>query len=199
MNREQEFSGVELDDVSFFEFVQFEEDKFIYYKRLGMAMKPDSDGLEDIMQWPYGKVKELQIMFNEEITMRDIPQILAFGFSTKKDGKVIDRRPEQYIKEKWHKVFQYYNHLVAEMKRILEREEILAYEPEADQVEAGIERINQFGVLATIDTLASGNVLLYDEIEAKPYYLIFAKLHLESEKARYIEALSKIKQRKNRS
>ena len=195
---EENSQGVELDDVSFYEFVQFEEDKFTYYKRIGMAMKPDSDGLEDIMQWPYGKVKELQIMFQEEITMGDIPRLIAFGFSTKQDGKPKDRSPEEFIKEKWHKVFQYYNHLVAELKRILEREEILAYEPEADQVEAGIERINNFGVLATIDTLAQGNVLLYDEIEAKPYYLIFAKLHLESEKARYIEALTKIKQRKDR-
>jgi hypothetical protein len=195
----EEFSGVELDDVSYYEFVQFEDDKLTYYKRIGMAMKPDSDGLEDIMNWPYGKVKELQMMFQGEITMGDIPQLLAFGFSTRVDGKAKDRTPEEFIKTKWHKVFQYYNHLTSELKRVIEREEILAYEPEADQVEAGIERINQFGVLATIDTLAQGNVLLYDEIEAKPYYLIFAKLHLESEKARYIEALSKIKERKSRS
>ena len=190
--------GVELDDVSFYKFLQFDEEKFDYYNRIGMAMKPASDDLQDVMNWPYGKVKELQIMFNEEPTMGQIPQLLAFGFSTKKEGKVVDRTPDEFMQEKWHKVFQYYNHLVVEMKRVLEREEILAYEPEADQVEAGIDRINSFGVMATIDTLAQGNVLLYDQIEEKPYYLIFAKLHLESEKARYIEAYQKIKLRKSK-
>lgn len=178
---------MELDNVSFKELLGFDITKFDYYVRVGLLMKGSAGTLSKIDQWPYGKVKELQIMFTSNVTYNMVPQILSFCH---------DKDQEDYLKMKWHEVFRRYNHIVNEVNYIVEREKILIYEPDADQVEAGIGRIGTFGVMATVDTLASGNVLLYDDIEKKPYYLIFAKLHLESEKARYIENLRRIKSRK---
>ena len=189
--------GVELDDVSYIDFLGFEDDKFSYYKRLGVIMKPDPWDLEEIFNWPYGKVKEMQMMFTTDVNFQDIPQILSFAFSHKQADKVIQRSPEQFAKMKWHQVFRYWNHVMSENRAIIEREKLLEFEPDADQVAAGIENLAKFGAMATIDTLAGGNVLMWDEIETKPYHLIFAKLYLETEKAKYLEALREIKIRKS--
>jgi len=173
----------QLDNVSYRTFVDFPEQKFIYYRRIGASIKPKPGKLDDIINWNYGKVKELQMMFTKNVTMGMIPQICAFAH---------DGEPESFWGMKWHETFGYWNHVKNEIERVFERERVLAYEPDADQIEAGIERINKFGVFATIDVLANGNILLYHEIEAMPYHLVFAKLHLESERAKYMENKSKI-------
>lgn len=177
----------ELDDVSYSAFLQFDLDKFDYYSRFGKLLKPDPGNLESIVKWKYGKVKELQMKYTNDISYNKIPEILAFCHESS---------VETYNEKKWHEVFGLYNHIDSEVKVIVEREKILSYEPETDQVEAGIEMFQQFGVLTTIDMLSDGNVLLYDQIEEKPYYLIFAKLHLESVKNRYNKALEIIRRRK---
>jgi hypothetical protein len=155
-------------------------------------MKPDPAGLDDIYQWTFGKVKELQMMFTEVVTIKRIPEILAFAHSTEKKP----HPPEFFWRVKWYKVFRLWNHIHKEMDKINEREKVLEYEPDADQEGAGIDRFVKFGTLATIDLLADGNVLIYDEIEAKPYSLIFAKLYLEHEKGQYLKNLQAIKNRK---
>ena len=184
--------GVELDNVSFIEFANFDDEKFSYYQRLGKAMKPDPSGLDDIFQWTYGKVKELQMMFTPTVTIIRTPEILAFAYSTDKKK----RKPELFWRLKWHKVFRLWNHIHKQVLQINKREEVLQYEPDADQESAGIDRFVKFGTLATIDLLADGNVLLYDQIEAQPYKLIFAKLYLEHEKGIYLKNLQAIKSRK---
>ena len=184
--------GVELDDVRFIEFANFDEDKFSYYQRIGKAMKPDPAGLDDIYQWTFGKVKELQMMFTEVVTIKRIPEILAFAHTTEKRK----RSPELFWRMKWYKVFQLWNHVYQQMDQINEREKVLEYEPDADQESAGIDRFIKFGTLATIDLLADGNVLIYKQIEEQPYSLIFAKLYLEHEKGVYLKNLQAIKNRK---
>jgi hypothetical protein len=183
--------GVELDDISFVEFANFDDDKFSYYQRIGKAMKPDPAGLVDIYQWTFGKVKELQMMFTETVTIKRIPEILVFAHTTEKRT----RKPELFWRMKWHKVFALWNHIHKQMDQINKREEVLKYEPDADEEGAGIDRFIKFGTLATIDLLADGNVLLYDQIEDQPYSLIFAKLLLEKEKGQYLKALHAIKNR----
>lgn len=179
--------GVDLDNVSYLEFMSFEEEKFIYYMRVGLLMKPKAGDLEDIMNWNYGKVKELQMNFVSEVKYNELPGLIAFCYEVEADVVW------QY---KWHEVFAMYNHIYNEMTRIVEREKVLSYEPDADEEEAGVGRLAQFGALMGIDTLAGGNVMMWEGIEAKPYYLIFAKLHMESVKAKYIKNLQKIKSRK---
>ena len=184
--------GVELDDVSFVEFAHFDDDKFSYYQRIGKAMKPDAAGLDDIYQWTFGKVKELQMMFTEVVTIKRIPEILAFAHTT--DRRT--RKPELFWKHKWYKVFALWNHIHKQMEQINEREKVLEYEPDADQESAGIDRFIKFGAMATIDMLCDGNVLIYDKMQKMPYSLIFTKLLLEKEKAQYLKNLQAIKNRK---
>ena len=184
--------GIDLDNVSYATFMYFDEEKFRYYKNIGQAMVPNPTGLKAIVEWPYGKVKELQMMFTETVTIERIPNILAFAYTTTED-----RTPKEFLAMKWHEVFRLYNHIYSEVGYIVDREKVLAYEPSADEEEAGIDRFARFGTMGTIDTLAAGNVLLYDEIEAKPYRLIFAKLYLESEKTRYQKNMLAIQRRRD--
>ena len=190
----------ELDNVSYSVFLEFDADKFDYYSRFGKLMRPDPGNLEEIVKWTYGKVKQLQMKFTQDFDYNEIPGIIAFCHEEGKYDDLDDEEKKtstQRIREKkWHEVFGLYNHIKNEVDVIVEREKILSYEPEADQVEAGIEMFQQFGVLTTIDVLADGNVLMWDAIEEKPYYLIFAKLQLESVKRVYNKNMAAIQKRK---
>jgi len=80
---------------------------------------------------------------------------------------------------------------------LLERErKVLNYDPEPDEMEAGIDRMNKFGRLSTVDSLAGGNILLHEEVTNLPYSRIFTKLYLESEKSKLTRELNKIRMRK---
>lgn len=48
--------------------------------------------------------------------------------------------------------------------------------PTSDQISAGINMFNEFGVVNTIDALAGGDVLKYDAVLKKDYNTIFLKL-----------------------
>lgn len=63
-------------------------------------------------------------------------------------------------------------------------------------VRAGVDRLDLFGYLNTLDSLAGGNVLLYDEIRNLPYSVYFAKLLLNKEVSEYQERYRKILQDK---
>lgn len=53
-------------------------------------------------------------------------------------------------------------------------------EPKPEMLAAGVHRLQEFGVLSTIDALAKGNILNYEKIEALPYYKVYEKLKLDT-------------------
>jgi hypothetical protein len=177
-------------NVSYREILDLPVNDFVYYKQLGKSLKPDNGGLPDVELWNFGKVKELQYIMRESVVYEQVPNILAFVYENTKPG--------YHFSQKWYKTIAKYNHVLKEMEKIVEKEKALEYEPDADQISAGIENFAQFGPFATIDSLADGNVLLYDEIEAKPYNLIFTKLLHERVKSEYINNLTAIKSKKRR-
>src|SRR5690606_30694403 len=52
-------------------------------------------------------------------------------------------------------------------------------EPEPERMAAGIHQLNEFGDMVTVDALAKGNILKYDEIKALPYCRVYEKLKLD--------------------
>lgn len=174
-------------NVSYREFLQLEEEEYLYHKRAGLNMKGNPSGLPSVLDWGYGKVKELHIMYEEAMTMERIPVLLAF---------VYDEHVEAYWQMKWYEVFKMFNHITKEMKLISEKEKVLSYEPDGDQLAAGVERLGKFGIFATVDTLADGDPTRYPEIENIPYKIIFSKLYYDREKAEYIKNLQGIKSKK---
>lgn len=60
------------------------------------------------------------------------------------------------------------------------------------------ERMSKFGILNTIDSLASGDVLRWKEIEKLPYMVVFTKLMMEKTKSEIMQDVKAIQQRKNK-
>ena len=84
--------------------------------------------------------------------------------------------------------------LIDEMKSINELEsQYLRSEPDIKMLQAGINKLDQFGLLNTLDNLAKGDILKYDSIRQTQYNVIFDKQYMEVTKSEIEKKLSKIK------
>ena len=84
--------------------------------------------------------------------------------------------------------------LIDEMKSINELEsQYLRSEPDIKMLQSGINKLDQFGLLNTLDNLAKGDVLKYDAIRQMSYNVIFDKQYMEVTKSEIEKKLSKIK------
>lgn len=69
----------------------------------------------------------------------------------------------------------------------------LVSSPSAKLFQAGINRLDQFGLMNTIDNLANGDVLKYDEVRKLRYNVVFDKQYRDIILKEIQEKLSKIK------
>jgi len=84
--------------------------------------------------------------------------------------------------------------IIDEMKTIRELEsQYLKSDPDIKMLQAGINKLDQFGLLNTLDNLANGDILKYNEIRNIPYNVIFDKQYMEVVKLDIQKKLSKIK------
>ena len=84
--------------------------------------------------------------------------------------------------------------LIDEMKTIRELESTyLRSDPDVKLLQAGINKLDQFGLINTLDNLAKGDILKYDLIRELPYNVVFDKQYMEVVKADIEKKLSKIK------
>lgn len=84
--------------------------------------------------------------------------------------------------------------LIDELKSISEIESnYLRSDPDIKLLQAGINKLDQFGVINTLDNLAKGDILKYDLIRELPYNVVFDKQYLEVTKSEIEKKLSKIK------
>lgn len=84
--------------------------------------------------------------------------------------------------------------LIDEMKSITELEgQYLRSEPDIKMLQAGINKLDKFGVLNTLDNLANGDILNYDSIRNTPYNVIFDKQYMEVTRSEIEKKLAKIK------
>ncbi len=85
------------------------------------------------------------------------------------------------------------------IKMIQRENTVLHYDPEMEELEAGIDSLRKFGRLSTIDALAGGDILKHNEIVELPYSRVFTKMYLELEKSKFQKALIKIKSNSKRN
>lgn len=89
------------------------------------------------------------------------------------------------------------NFVVEEHRKLIDRENrVLHHDPEPEELEAGIESLHKFGRMATVDTLAGGDLLKHNQIIEMPYSRVFTKMYMESEKAKYQKRLFEIRKNK---
>lgn len=156
---------------SFDQFLSLSEDDRNTYKTFGLLAGAESYGTPEALEWNWGDVKEIQDLINKESISFD-DMIEAVCKASKKDR-------EQILKEKWYWVFKFYNFVVKEIEHINELEKQLAYEPDAKEVNSGIDNFRQFGWFVTLYRLAEGNPLRYKPILRQSYADIFATLKLQ--------------------
>lgn len=81
---------------------------------------------------------------------------------------------------------------------ILEKEKALQREPNFELLESGVEKLNKYGEVLTIDSLARSYGVSWEEIGKWKYSKIFTILMLEKERAEIQEQYMKIQERKNK-
>ena len=84
--------------------------------------------------------------------------------------------------------------MLDEMKTIRDLESMyLRSDPDVKLLQAGINKLDQFGLMNTLDNLAKGDILKYDSIRQLPYNVVFDKQYMEVVKSDIEKKLSKIK------
>lgn len=84
--------------------------------------------------------------------------------------------------------------LIDEVKAINELEgQFLKSEPDAKMINAGIHKLDQFGIKNTLDNLTKGNIWEYDKIRNMPYNDVFDKQYMDVIKSEVEKKLIKIK------
>ena len=118
----------------------------------------------DITKKLFGEVKDWQQLFSE--------QDCFVKFLTKFDDKLLSLNVFDF--------FAFYRYVEKEVIRVSEIESILlGHDPSADEVAAGIDRFNKFGVSLQIDNLAKGNVWKWDKIRSLDYEYCLLKLAMD--------------------
>ncbi|TWP23125.1 hypothetical protein ETU10_08495 [Apibacter muscae] len=70
--------------------------------------------------------------------------------------------------------------------------------PTSEELEAGINNFNQFGVINTIDALAGGDILKWEKIVKLSYFDVLNKLYKNQVTNNFQQAYSKVLMRKNK-
>ena len=173
----------EYNKYTFREFLCLDIEEMQEYESIGLLMKPDSWGIPDFMKWPYATVKEIQSTISGQMDYEHLIGIIIELTKYRKD-KILDKC--------WIDVFKFFKFVHNSIIEVNEIEKKLAYEPDIDEQNAGIDMYNQFGYFATIDRLAGGDPLKYDEIGMTEFSVIFAKLMLNSVDAQFSKNYQKI-------
>jgi hypothetical protein len=175
----------ELNKYTFKQFLNLEGEEKALYKAFGLRLRPDPCCRpSDILDWQWGEIKQIQDIINKDLLhYTDMTEILCLA----------SQSPEEKVMEiVWYKLFALYNFVVEGLKQINELEKQLSYEPTGKELGAGIEQYNDFGWFVTMDRLAGGDPLKYDEIGKLSYGVIFAKLKLNALDSDFNKRITKV-------
>ena len=118
----------------------------------------------DITKKTFGEVKDWQQLFSDKESF--------VKFLTMFDEKLLTLDVFSF--------FAFYRYVESEVVRVSEIEQkLLSHEPTADEVAAGIDRFNKFGVAIQIDNLAKGDLLKWEAIKNLPYEHCLLKLVMD--------------------
>lgn len=128
----------------------------------------------------------------------EMPMIIAIYFQP-----IVDQCPFDYDKALLHlqnvdnllmcDVFSISKFIISQVNAALKTESIeLAFNPSSEQVRAGIDMFNQFGSMNTLDALAGGDILKYEQILLLPYNSVFLKLKMLNVQSKFKRNYEKI-------
>lgn len=100
---------------------------------------------------------------------------------------------EEVSQENHTKLFQFVLWVKDELEAIANIElEYLQSEPDNDLINAGIKELDELGEINTIDNLANGDILKWEQIKKLPYYQVFDKLRKQTLESKINKRYQKI-------
>jgi hypothetical protein len=138
------------------------------------------DGKEiiDIIEWPYCDAIEL-------LQMNDIA-IVETVFK-----KQLGLDPGQIMQMKAAEFCSVFRHLINEIEKIVGFLDLLKTEPDIDLVNAGIDKLDKFGVYNVYYAIEK-NPTKWDEISEISFNKIFTRLYMDKEHGEIQKAYNKI-------
>ena len=142
----------------------------------------------DIYQQPYSNIVNLKMWFQElndpDTYVDAFVSIMETMFSVEKsdvmNADIID-------------LFAAFNRVSFLLNELIEREDnTLPVAPDPKMVEAGLDRLEKFGELNRIDSLAGGDLTKWKDVEQMPYQEVYAKMYMDAEHARIQKAYIEI-------
>lgn len=147
----------------------------VKYSRKSKAR--DVYGIGKLTEKTFYEVKELQRIFS---TSFEASINAAIDLCGERDPNVFD-------------FFAHYNHIRNEVEQVNEREQLLSYEPTAEEEMAGIEAFGKFGYFGQIRSIAKQYGWTLEYVKALPYSTAFTILLYDKEEADFNRRLMKIR------
>lgn len=126
---------------------------------------------KDFIELPYGIIrKDLPTLQKKELHLEYITSILACQYQEQIDLRGVSS----------NEIMSFMLWIKQQQEKIYKIEELyLSSDPDPLAISAGLHKLDEFGALSTIHSLAQGDILRHPEIEALPYYKVYEILKLE--------------------
>ena len=182
----------ELENITVLQFFSLPMDELLQQYNL-LKMLRQSDTLKDkkadsILMQPYSMIVKLKKYYSN-LTPEAMVAMVKMVFGIKNEVQM------QF------KIVEYFpavNFIVNGLDKIIELEvKRLTSQPKEELIMAGVEKMQVYGDLNTIDQLAGGDMLKWNEIEKMPWQYVFTKLCMEKDRADIQESYSEIIRLKN--
>ena len=147
----------------------------VKYSRKSKAR--DVFGFGKLTARTFYEVKEIQRVFSSSF---EESINVAIDLCTERDPDVFD-------------FFAHYNYIRNEIEQVNEREQLLSYEPTAEEEAAGIEAFGKFGYFGQIRSIAKQYGWTLEYVKELPYSTAFTILLYDKEEADFNRRLIKIR------
>jgi len=153
----------------------------------------DGFDFENAILFSYGFIKEI---VPNLIKNGNFEKLICSAFNDR--GLAYQEKEISFIDH--NKLLQFVLWIKDEIESINELEKTyLVSDPDIDMISAGINELNQFGILNTIDQLAGGDILKWNEVKKLKYSDVFDKLYKSTIESRVQKKLNQIMVLKNKS
>ena len=177
-----------MEKITYIEYLNLSPEEQADYNEIAPFINVDNTfgevTIEQFRKMDYGDIVDLKRNFRKG-TVGDMVNSICLVFKTEE---------ADVLKTEVFKIFALLNFITEQIKIILQMEaRELSYTPSNKEIRAGIEELGRFSDLTTIDSLAGGNILNWEKVIKMPYDEVFAKLAMDSTRARIQKKLETIK------
>lgn len=149
----------------------------------------DTFNVGDIMELPFGLVKDCQELFTKEFHIQEL-----FNIILEYNILHIDNISDKPIIE----IYQFVNYVKQEIEKInlTEREKLAGNQVTDEQIEAGIEDFDELGIYLQFNELTNGDVTKFEAVRKTKYSICLLELIHRKKVADYTKKINDIQLRK---